>query len=173
MEKANVDIRAFEPQDWDSICAVHDSAAVSELALAGADARAFRPMPEEEDKTKFLEMNSALLACLDGVVVGFVAWRDRGEWQGSGYLSWLYVDPAHHRRGIGDQLLTRAMASLGREAWTLTKFGNDPAIHLYQKHGMEIVKSRPAESWGYPHTELRLALPTIRKFDPDVPNFGA
>ena len=114
MEIANVDIRAFEPQDWDAICAVHDSAAVSELVLAGADARAFRPMPEEEDKTKFLEMNSALLACLDGVVVGFVAWRDRGEWQGSGYLSWLYVDPAHHRRGVGDQLLTRAMASLGR-----------------------------------------------------------
>lgn len=57
---------------------------------------------------------------------------------------------------------TRAMARLGPEAWTLTKLGNDPAINLYRKHGMEIVKSRRVETGDHPHTELRLALPTSK-----------
>ena len=114
-----------------------------------------------------------LASRVDTRIVGFVAWRDRGEWCGSGYLSWLYVDPEFHRRGIGNQLMTEAMAALGPQAWTLVRLGNDPAISLYKEHGMEIVLSRPPEVTGYPHTELRMALPTSRKFDSNVPNFGA
>ena len=68
--------------------------------------------------------------------------------------------------------MVEAMAALGDQAWTLTKLGNDPAINLYLKHGMQIVRSRPADTWGFPHTEVRLALPTSRKSDPNVPNFG-
>ncbi len=173
MTKAGVNIRAFEPEDWDAVCELYEPAARCEMALSGTDPRAFRPLPEEEDLEEFQHLNTASVACVDGKISGFVAWRDRGEWRNSGYLSWLYVDPAYHRRGIGDRLMTEAMAALGAQAWTLTNLGNDPAIRLYQKHGMHIVKSRLADPSGYPHTELRLALPTSRKFDPDVPNFGA
>ena len=163
----------FVPDDWDAVCRLYELAARCEMVLSGTDPRAFRPMPEEEDLQQFQRLNTAMVACVDGRVVGFVAWRDRGEWRGSGYLSWLYVDPAYHRRGIGDRLMAEAMVALGDQAWTLTKQGNTPAINLYQKHGMQIVRSRPSDTWGYPHTELRLALPTSRKFDPDVPSFGA
>ena len=172
MTGSQPDIRAFIPEDWDAVCEVYASAARHELMVSGTDSRAYRPMPDEEDLDRFLQLNTALVACLDGRVVGFVAWRDRGEWKDSGYLSWLYVDPAYHRRGIGDRLLGRAMEALGDQAWTLAKRGNDPSIRLYEKHGMCVVKSRPAESWGYPHVELRMALPTSRKSDPAAPNFG-
>ena len=167
-----ITIRAFAPTDWEALCEVYAAAARCEMTLSGVDPRAFRPMSEEEDLEQFLSLNTVRVACVDGHVVGFVAWRDRGEWRESGYLSWLYVDPAYHRRGIGDRLMTEAMSALTDQAWTLARQGNDPAIRLYQKHGMEIVKSRPAQTWGYPHVELRLALPTSRKYDPDVPNFG-
>ncbi len=143
------------------------------MALSGTDPRAFRPLPEEEDLEEFQRLNTAMVAWIDDRIVGFVAWRDRGEWRGGGYLSWLYVDPPYHRSGIGDRLMAEAMAALGEQAWTLTKLGNVPAINLYQKHGMRIVRSRPSDTLGCPHIELRLALPTSRKFDPDVPNFGA
>lgn len=166
-------IRAFAPEDWDALCETHERAARHELILTGTDPRAFRRLPEEEDLEVFQQLNTAIVADVDEHVVGFAAWRDRDEWRESGYLSWLYVDPAHHRRGIGHQLLSEAMAALGEQAWTLTKSGNDPAVELYRKHGMHVVTSQLAEAWGYPHTELRLALPTSRKFDPDVPNFGA
>ena len=90
----------------------------------------------------------------------------------SGYLSWLYVEATNHRRGIGHKLMTRAMEHLGEQAWTLTKRGNDPAISLYEKHGLQVVKAQFRGEGIHPHTELRLALPTSRKFDPEVPNFG-
>lgn len=162
----------FAPDDWDALCALHEPAARYELALSGTDPRAFRPMSEEEDLDEFRRVNTAMVACVDDRVVGFVAWRDRGEWRGSGYLSWLCVDPAFHRRGISNRLMAEGMAALGDQAWTLTKLGNIPAISLYEKHGMQIVRSRPADTWGFPYTELRLSLPTSRKFDPGVPNFG-
>ena len=129
-------------------------------------------MAEEEDRQTFQSLNTVVVACAAGRVVGFVAWRDRGEWLDSGYLSWLYVDPAYQRRGIGDRLMAEAMAALGCQAWTLTKPGNAPAIKLYQKHGMQIVRSQPSDTGGDAPIELRLALPTSRKFDPDMPNFG-
>ncbi|MDJ0769742.1 MAG: GNAT family N-acetyltransferase [Ilumatobacter sp.] len=166
-------IRGFAPEDWDALCGVYERAARHELRLTGTDPRAFRPLPDEEDLEEFQRLNTAMVGCLDGQVVGFVGWRERGEWRDSGYLSWLYVDPAHHRRGIGDRLLNAAMAALGEQAWTLAKLGNDPAVNLYRRYGMRIVTSRLADSRGHPHTELRLALPTSRKSDPDAPNFGA
>lgn len=172
MTNARATTRVFAPGDWGGLCAAYEPAARLELELSGTDPRAFRPMSEEEDLDEFQRLNTAIVACVDDLVVGFVAWRDSGEWRGSGYLSWLFVDPAFHRRGIGNRLLAEAMAELSDQAWTLTKQGNDPAINLYLKHGMRIVRSRPADSWGFPHTEIRLALPTSRKSDPDVPNFG-
>ena len=59
--------------------------------------------------------------------------------------------------------MRRAMEALGDQAWTLAKQGNDPAIRLYRRHGMQIVRSRPADTLGYPYTEIRLAVPTSRK----------
>lgn len=173
MTIANATIRPFGPDDWGELCALYERAARCELSLSGIDPRAFRSLSEEETLEVFQRLNTAMVACLDDIVVGFVAWRDRGEWRGSGYLSWLYVDPAFHRRGIGTGLLAEAMAALGDQAWTLTKLGNEPAITLYVNHGMQIVRSTPADAWGFSCTELRLALPTSRKFDPDAPNFGA
>lgn len=168
-----VNISAFDPADWDAVCQVYEPAAIQEVALSGAAAETFRSLPEEEDLERFVHLNTTLVARLERRIVGFVAWRDRGEWRGSGYLSWLYVDPEFHRRGIGNQLMTEAMVALGPQAWTLVRLGNDPAISLYKGHGMEIVLSRPPELTGYPHTELRMALPTSPKFDPNVPSFGA
>ena len=167
MNNKNIVIRNFSSEDWYDVCRVYELATVQEHANAGIDPKAIRPLSDEEDLNKFLEQNSARVACIDSQIVGFVAWRE------GGYLSWLYISPEHQRCGIGSRLLEEAMTHLGKQAWTLTKGGNDPAITLYQKYGMEIVISYSSETWGYPQTELRLALPTSRKYDPNVPNFGA
>jgi ribosomal protein S18 acetylase RimI-like enzyme len=153
--------------DWHAICNIYEAAAPQELSMAGIEQGRFRPLPEEEPRDKFFRINEAMVACLDHRIVGFVAWRD------GGFISWLYVDPSYHRRGIGSRLLDEAMNRVGGDAWTLAKDGNTPAIELYRKRGMETVRSYPADYWGCPFTEIRLALPTSNKRDPNVPNFGA
>ena len=171
--RLDVEVRAFVPEDWEALCEVYEPAARHELKLTGTDPRAYRPLPDEESLEAFLHLNTALVATVNSKVVGFIAWRDQGEWRDSGYLSWLYIDPAYHRRGIGDRLMAQAMAALGDQAWTLARDGNDPAINLYRTHGLQIVRSRSADAWGYRHTELRMALPTSRKFDSEASTFGA
>jgi ribosomal protein S18 acetylase RimI-like enzyme len=165
-------VRAFAPADWYALCGVYERAATVEMDWRSSDGCAVRQLSEVEDLGEFQHLNTVIVACVEGRVVGFVAWRDRREWRDSGYLSWLYVDPAYHRRGVGDRLLGEAMAALGGQAWTLVASGNEPAINLYRKHGMPVVESRPAANRGHSHTEVRMALPTSRKSDPEVPNFG-
>lgn len=169
MAQIPLDIRPLEPEDWDALGEVYRAASLVEMKLSGRDPASFKPLTEEEDPETFALTSSAIVAWVDRRRVGFAAWRDRGEWEGGGYLSFLYVHPDWHRRGIGDQLLKRALEALGPQAWTLTPAGNLPAIKLYQKHGMQIVKA-PAP--GNTHCNVRLALPTSRKSDPCVPDFG-
>ena len=166
MNAPNVNIRAFEPADWRAICRIHALAALQERETSGVNLDAFRPMQEEEDLKVFLSRNTAMVASLENRLIGFVAWRE------GGFLSWLYVHPNHQKHGVSTKLLTDALNTIGPEAWTLAKSGNDPAISLYQKHGMEIVTTRDVENWGFSHPEHRLALPTSRKHDPSVPSFG-
>ncbi len=167
MNSNDLTTRKFSSEDWHDICRIYELATVQEHGNAGIAPTAIRPMGEDEDLDTFSELNSSRVACIHGDIVGFVAWRE------GGYLSWLYVDPKHQRCGIGSRLLGEAMSHLGGQAWTLTKGGNDPAIALYEKYGMEIVLSYPKEIGGYAHTEHRLALATSRKSDPKVPSFGA
>ncbi len=157
-------VRPLTRYDWDEICRIYESAALLELAESGMDRSQFTPMPEEVKKDTFFRINSAHVACDGSRIVGFVAWRDRDEWQGSGYLSWLYIAPLYHRQGIGTRLLRVAWPHLGAQAWTLAKPGNTPAIALYKKFGMKVVCGDA--------NNVRLALPSSTKYDPDVPNFG-
>lgn len=55
----------------------------------------------------------------------------------------LYVAPAHHGRGVADELMRRALTSLGRECFPVMWVGvyseNPRAIAFYKKWGFRIV----------------------------------
>lgn len=83
-----------------------------------------------------------VVATLDGVAVGHVTVgpeRSDSRTEARGELWALYVDPRHHRRGIGRELLTMAMRLLRQAGyaevvlWTIP--GNEPAIVLYESFG--------------------------------------
>lgn len=151
-------IRPYQNNDWPEVCRVHDWARVQELALGGVDPRAFRPMVEVAEADSFF-VSETLVACLDDAVVGFASWDEA-------YLTWLYVDPAFQRQGIGRRLLGEALARIGSEAWTTMIAGNEPALALYRAAGMDVVKTLPSVIEGYSCLGLRLALPTSHMFDP-------
>jgi [ribosomal protein S18]-alanine N-acetyltransferase len=155
-----VEIRAYIPADWPQVCRVHDLARVQELANGGVDPGAFRPMTEAAEADEFF-VSETLVACLGEAVIGFVSWN--GD-----FITWLYVDPAQQRRGIGRQLLDAAMYRVGPEAWTVMLANNAPALALYLQAGLEVVFTRPSTVEGYPCGGVRLALPSSRMRDPAV-----
>jgi ribosomal protein S18 acetylase RimI-like enzyme len=84
-------------------------------------------------------------------VVGFAGIDDP-------YLAWLYVDPAHYRRGIGRALLRHCLARLGEDAWTQACGNNHAAIRLYQSEGFAIESRSTGDNAGYKGPSARLAL---------------
>ena len=156
-------IRGYESTDWPDICRVYDLARVQELTRSGVDLRAFKPMVEAAETGEF-STSRTLVACDRDKVAGFVSWKEA-------YITWLYVDPDYQRRGIGRRLLDEAMIHTGPGAWTNALGGNEPAVTLYERRGMEVVWSRVGDCEGYPCTSLRLALPTSRMRDPSARRF--
>jgi ribosomal protein S18 acetylase RimI-like enzyme len=55
----------------------------------------------------------------------------------------MAVSPEHRARGIGAQLLNaldHAAADAGQKALSLTVNAHNPALHLYQRAGFEVVR---------------------------------
>jgi ribosomal protein S18 acetylase RimI-like enzyme len=101
------------------------------------------PEPEHErkdweevadDVRPAIEAHVTLLAEQDGEAVGFLLGRPKSE--RIGYVSDLYVLPEHRTRGIARELLTEAVAALGREVVTLdVDITNAAARSFYRRLG--------------------------------------
>lgn len=65
---------------------------------------------------------------LNGVPLGFLAIQ--GD-----FIDRLYVDPDHHRQGIGKALLMKARQLLPKHMWLYTHVANKMARSFYEKNG--------------------------------------
>ncbi|MEP4197996.1 MAG: GNAT family N-acetyltransferase [Aliishimia sp.] len=143
-------LRAYDPSDWHRLCALHDAARKDELAYTVGVA-AFRSLEDTFEDEGLFDAD-LVVAEQDGIVAGFAAF-DETE------LSWLYVDPALSRRGIGRTLLRHAM---GRSNGTIQidlLEGNIPTQALYEAEGFVITDRRQGNLVGnesFPATGLVL-----------------
>jgi GNAT superfamily N-acetyltransferase len=142
-------IRDYQPDDWPAVCRVHDRARPDELR-GSFDARAFIPLAEDPEG-EYINACTMFIAQLGYEVVGFAGIDEP-------YLAWLYVDPAHYRRGIGRALLRHCLARLGEDAWTRACGNNNPALGLYLSEGFVIESRVAGENAGYKGPSARLAL---------------
>nr|WP_212989281.1 GNAT family N-acetyltransferase [Actinoplanes auranticolor] len=126
-------IRAYDDSDWPALCRIHDAARLDELRdSAGLDA--FLTL-EQTAEGEGLFDGQLWVAETDAGVTGFVA-LDGDE------ITWLYVDPAHYRRGIGRALLRHALAHTGDHAEVTVLDGNPPALALYRSEGFVVQETR-------------------------------
>lgn len=155
-----VTVRPYVDADWAAVCRIHDAARVQELVAGEVNPRAFRRMTDAAEADEFFDSETAI-ACLGDLAIGFVSWN-------GAYITWLYVELAVQRRGIGRLLLRHAVDRIGPEAWTNTIADNGPAVALYRQAGFEVVWTRRGDCEGYPCNAMRLALPTSRMRDPEA-----
>ena len=160
-----ISMRDYMEPDWPGVCRVHDLARVIELSRGGVDPRAFLSMEEAAERDEFFD-SETLIACDGEKVVGFISYN-------GAYITWMYVDPEYHRRGIARMLLREALGRIGPEAWTITLEGNFASVGVFTEAGLEVVLSGPGDCEGYACRFLRLALPTSRMHDPEAKRGGA
>ena len=148
-------IREFDNADWDAVCRVHDRARPLEFRgqPGFADGRRIRMLAEAAEEDGFFRSRTAVAVWPARGIVGFAS-VDRA------YLSFLYVDPDFHRRGVGRALLRHVTAWIGAEGYTTVAATNAPAIALYLSAGMEVACRFPGEAEGAGVECIRLAFPT-------------
>lgn len=125
-------IRQYHHTDWPRICEIHDAARRFELEASGL-ADAFLTL-EEAGETEGLFDATLFVAVLDGVVAGFAGYT--GD-----ELTWLYVDPARCRNGVGRALLRAVLRAAARPLALDVLAGNAAALALYQSEGFHIVET--------------------------------
>src|SRR4051812_22399448 len=132
-------IRPYESDDWEAIAAIHDAARLLELRMTVGE-EAFLSLAETAEN-EGLFSGEVWVATQDELVVGFVALRDDE-------ITWLYVDPSHHRRGIGRALFVHAVDRCGPTARVETLAGNEPALALYLAEGFDLVETNTGRLAG-------------------------
>ncbi len=122
-----------------------DEAVITELVheLARSEGELAAATPELVVQYLSFPLSGALLAELEGQVVGLLTWFARpglfhgGRW---GYIDELIVREEARGRGVADALMTAAMARFAEagcvEVSVSTMPDNEPAKSLYRKHGL-------------------------------------
>ncbi|MEU9709332.1 MULTISPECIES: GNAT family N-acetyltransferase [unclassified Streptomyces] len=141
-----VTVRPYRPEDWDAIARIHDIARLDELR-GSVGVEAFLTLAETYEEEGLFDGGLWVAEADDGTgagprVAGFAAFADAE-------LTWLYVDPARYRQGIGRILLRHVLtadASARIECTVLA--GNDSARALYESEGFVVVETKTGKLAG-------------------------
>lgn len=103
----SITIRPYEDRDWSEISRIHDVARLDELRGAGL-LDAYLDLAATYENEGLFD-DELWVAELDGRVAGFLA-GSLGEDGEGGEITWMYVDPALYRRGVGRALIEHFLA---------------------------------------------------------------
>lgn len=120
-------IRPYRPEDFPGIERVHDRARRVELRYAGLE-DAFLPLRIAAEREDLFAYPGLFVAELGGEIAGFAACTQEE-------LAWLYVDPAHARKGVGRALAEHALQRFPGIRHVEVLSGNAPAKALYARLG--------------------------------------
>ena len=120
-------IRPYRPEDFPGIERVHDRARRIELRYAGLE-EAFLPLRIAAEREDLFAHPGLFVAELGGEIAGFAACTQEE-------LAWLYVDPAHFRKGVGRALAEHALQRFPGIRRVEVLSGNAPAQALYARLG--------------------------------------
>ena len=94
---------------------------------------------------------------VDGVIEASITIDGSSEEEGVAHLRWFIVSDQLKGKGAGNYLMEQAMSFCTQKAfrrvylWTFQ--GLEPARHLYEKHGFNLMKTFEGDQWGVTVTE--------------------
>jgi GNAT superfamily N-acetyltransferase len=120
-------IRPYNNSDWGSLCQIYDAARpieVSGFMLAST----VQSMSDVAEADGFFS-SDCFVAELDGMLYGFVRIEPPE-------LTWLYVSPKHHRRGVAMALFESVSSELGPDIWLTTAEENLGGVWFLHQYGL-------------------------------------
>jgi ribosomal protein S18 acetylase RimI-like enzyme len=145
----NIDIRPYLDSDWEDVCRIHDLARPIEVHGILGDEKV-QPLAVVAKEDGFFE-NEIYVALNHQKLVGVICIN--GE-----EISWLYVDPAMHGKGIGTSLVNHVRNKIGSDGFVMTTIENESGVRFYKKVGFQVGAIFPGGLQGKPCTCVRLAL---------------
>ena len=124
-------IRPYKSTDWSRLCEIHDASRLDELRFT-VGTSAFLTLEQTAESEGLFE-DKLVVAEVDGVVQGFVAYSDEE-------LTWLYVDPQSYKQGVGRSLVRHAVTDSTSAMELEVLEGNIPALKLYLSEGFRVIK---------------------------------
>lgn len=146
-------IRLAAPADLPAILAISNEAAATTAANFAVDPEPLREW--EASYAATARTHPWLVADDHGTVVGFAKaspWSGRCAYNYSVEIT-VYVDPRHHRCGIGHALYTRLFEILTLQGYQSALAGitlpNDASVRLHEAFGMEHVATFARVGWKF------------------------
>lgn len=103
-----------------------------------------------------------LTAQVEGCVVGSIAVEGSQTEAPGARLRWVILDEAYHGRGIGKELLRRALEFCRRAGFSRvflwTTEGLPQSLGLYERAGFRIVERMADDRYSVPRVNLRLEM---------------
>jgi ribosomal protein S18 acetylase RimI-like enzyme len=144
-------IRAYHNEDWRAVLDIFSRAKPDELK-GSVSKEDIVPLREDAGLLQSFHGSHLFVAWEDDQIIGYIGYRQD-------FISFLFVDTAHYRKGIGTQLLAHVLPLMGNKAWLLVAKTNRPAIALYQKFGFTVAEEFTGKYNGkIPLAVLRLSL---------------
>jgi GNAT superfamily N-acetyltransferase len=98
------------------------------------------------------ERDGFWIATKNGRVQGTIVIDGRDAQTKGAHLRWFIVSKAHRLQGLGSRLMKEAMEFCDAKKYKVTYLwtfeGLDPARHLYEKAGFELVRQYSGRQWG-------------------------
>lgn len=143
-------IRPYTKKDWNSVKDIYNISKPDECR-GSVDLRAIIPLEDDEKNLKLFSESDIFVMEEDDKVLGFAG--NKGN-----YISWMFVDPAHRRKGIAEKLLNKVLKDLKGEIKLNVAKNNTAGKNLYKKFGFVIEKEFVGNFNGYKSQAMTLVL---------------
>jgi ribosomal protein S18 acetylase RimI-like enzyme len=144
-------IRDYEPSDWGAVCKIYDLAKPDELRGL-VEVASIPRLEDDPPMLALFRVSSVIVADDEGCLTGFAGCK-------GSYIGWLFVHPAHRRKGVATALIRTLIERASGELTLNVAYGNEAARAVYERLGFAVAQDFAGEYNGQPIRVLKLRHP--------------